>query len=290
MSAPKIALIGLGSMGCMLARTLAAAGHDLTVWNRGEERRGAFRGICAVAEDVRGAIKDAELVLTCLASYDATYAVLDDAGVIAALRGKTLVQMSTATPEEAITFGAWAAARGIAYLDAKIAVTPAQIGDGMTVIFYAGAKDVFDRYEPVLKCLGGRTTYMGEALDRAVMGDFAFLSVYFAGTIGVLHGAAFCAATGMDITQYFGLIGSFFHEIGARSESFRTMILKREYSDVQSALKTDLAGAVLLQETAERAGLNRMFAKSLVALMKDAVDRGHGLQDTAAMVECFLTP
>lgn len=131
---------------------------------------------------------------------------------------------------------------------------------------------------------------MGEGLDRAVMGDFAFLSVYFAGTIGVLHGAALCAATGLDMEQYFDLTTSFLHEVGVRCDPFKTMILKRDYNDIQSTLKTDLGGAVLLAETAERVGLNRMFTKSHVALMKNAVDQGYAMQDTAAMIECFLSP
>jgi 3-hydroxyisobutyrate dehydrogenase-like beta-hydroxyacid dehydrogenase len=286
----KVSLLGLGSMGTMLGRTLAAAGHELTVWNRGAARAEPFRDLCAVAASPLEACLAGDIVITCLSSYDATYEVLDDPQVKAALAGKTLVQLSTATPETARAFGAWAQAGGIDHLDGKIAVVPAQIGQEMTVIFYAGSKTVFARCEPVLQCLAGRTTYIGEALDGAVLGDFAFLSVYFAGIIGVLHGAAFCKATGMDIPQYFDLTKCFLHEIGQRVGSFQEMILAKDYGDVQSSLKTDTAGAVLLRDTAVKAGLNKLFGQSVVDILQDGVDRGFGAMDTAALVECFLKP
>jgi len=286
----KIALIGLGSMGTMLGRTLAAAGHELTVWNRGTARAEAFRNICTVAESPLEACIAGDIVITCLSSYAATYEVLDDPQIKAALNGKTLVQLSTATPEAARAFGAWAAENGMDYLDGKIAVVPAQIGGEMTVIFYAGSRAVFNRCEPALKCLAGRTTYIGEELDRAVMGDFAFLSVYFAGIIGVLHGAAFCAATGMDIPQYFDLTKCFLHEIGERIGAFEVMVLAKDYSNVQSSLTTDTAGAVLLRDTAVAAGLNKLFGQSIVDILQDGVSRGYGAMDTAALVACFQKP
>jgi len=286
----KVALIGLGSMGTMLGRTLAAAGHNLTVWNRGTARAAAFHDICAVAESPLDACIAGDIVITCLSSYAATYEVLDDPQIKAALAGKTLVQLSTATPETARAFGAWAAANGMDYLDGKIAVVPAQIGGEMTVIFYAGSRAVFERCELVLKCLAGRTTYIGAELDRAVMGDFAFLSVYFAGIIGVLHGAAFCAATGMDIPQYFDLTKCFLHEIGERVDAFQAMVMSKDYSNVQSSLTTDTAGAVLLRDTAIAAGLNKLFGQSIVDILQDGVLSGYGAMDTAALVACFQKP
>jgi 3-hydroxyisobutyrate dehydrogenase-like beta-hydroxyacid dehydrogenase len=288
--AGKIALLGLGSMGSMLGYTLVNAGHGIIVWNRGEARRNAFRAVCPVVETPLEACAAADLVITCLSSYAATYEILDTDEVKAALAGKTLVQLSTATPDEARGFGAWAARNGIAYLDGKIAVVPAQIGQPMTVIFYAGDRVLFDRHEPVLKCLAGRTTFIGEALDRAVMGDFAFLSVYFAGIIGMLHGAAFCKATGMDIEQYFSLTKSFLHEIGERTGAFEAMVLSQDYTNVQSSLKTDLAGALLLRDTAANAGLNKRFGQSIVDILQDGVDSGFGAMDTVALVECFQKP
>jgi len=285
---PKIAMLGLGTMGSTLANAIIKAGHDLIVWNRGSERRERFRGKCAVAETAVAACEAAELILCCFSSYDAGFATLDDVDVKRALHGKTLVMMGTAVPEEAVKFGTWTSENGINYLDAKIATTPAQIGAEMTVIFYSGLRELFDRYETQLKSMAGRTTYVGEKIDAACLGDFAFLSVYWAGVVGSLYGAAFCAATGLDLEQYFDLTKSFIQEVESQISSFRTMILNRDYtSEVHVALDTDLGGAKLMAKATKAAGLQGQFSNTLVEIFQNAVDRGYGLKDTAALFEVF---
>ncbi len=285
-----VGLMGVGRMGSALARALATAGHDVWIWNRNPARCDPLRHICTVASDPVEICRSTELVLTCFENYGATYEVLDTEGVRTALAGKTLVQMSTATAEQARDFGRWAARHSIAYLDAKIAVTPAQIGKPDCVILYAGLRTVFDEFAPTLRCLAGRTTFMGERIEAAALGDFAFLSLYFAGTIGVLHGAALSQACGLDVGQFFSLVPSYLAEVAARSTSFEPMALKGEYDDVQSALKTDLAAAVLLGAVADQARMSDLFPASLIGMMRDAVERGNGERDSAALIECFLKP
>ncbi|MBZ9676317.1 NAD(P)-binding domain-containing protein [Mesorhizobium sp. ES1-1] len=282
----RVAVLGTGSMGTAIAKALIEAGHHVTVWNRSRERLEGLAG-CRVAQTAGDACLDADVAFTCFSNFAATHDVLEQQDVVDALRGKVLVAMSTATPDQVHDLQRFAEASGIDYLDAKIAVTPAQIGAPTAVIFFAGPQAIFSRIEPVLKALAGRATLMGERIDGAVQGDFAFLSVYFAGTIGILHGAAFSRSSGLDIDQFFSLIPCFLDEINARSQSFRKMILAGDYSDVQSALKTDLAGARLLADATVHAGMQRLFPDALIDLMQDAVAQGHGDLDSAAMVEAF---
>jgi 3-hydroxyisobutyrate dehydrogenase-like beta-hydroxyacid dehydrogenase len=281
-----VAVLGIGSMGTAIARALVAAGHHVTVWNRSKDRLAALSG-CRVAQTAADACRDAEVTFTCFSNFTATHDVLKQPGVVEALQGRALVAMSTATPDQVLNFQRFAEASGIGYLDAKIAVTPAQIGAPTAVIFFAGPHTLFSQAAPVLRVLAGRATFMGERIDGAVQGDFAFLSVYFAGTIGILHGAAFSRNSGMDIEQFFSLIPCFLDEINARSKSFRKMILAEDYSDVQSALKTDLAGARLLANATAHAGMQNLFPDALIELMQDAIAQGHGDLDSAAMVQAF---
>ena len=65
------------------------------------------------------------------------------------------------------------------------------------------------------------------------------------------------------------------------------MMVAGDYSDVQSALKTDLGAARLLANAAEQAGMSKIFPTALLDLMQDAVARGYGELDSAAMVEAL---
>ena len=284
----RVALLGVGSMGTALARILAKAGHPITVWNRNLGRAIALQPLCAVAETATDACRSADLILTCFSSFDVTLSILKQSDVTHSLAGKTLVQMSTATQEQVETLQLYCQSNGIDFLDAKIAVTPLQIGEEQSVIFLAGPQDVYGRFEHVFKALAGRATYMGERIDAAVLGDFAFLSIYFAGTIGVLHGAAFAKASGLKVEQFFDLVPSFLHEISARSKSFKTLMLAEEYSDVQSALKTDLAAARLMANAVKQSNMSTSFVQSLIDLMNESVSQGLGDLDSAAMVQTFI--
>jgi len=282
-----IAMLGLGSMGTALAGTLASTGHSVTVWNRSRDRATALQPLCTVAETVSGACQRAELILTCFSNFDVTFDVLKQVGVVEALTGKTLVQMSTATPDQVEALRTFCQSNGINFLDAKIAVTPRQIGGSMAVIFFAGPQALYDRHRTVFQALAGRASYMGERIEAAVLSDFAFLSLYFAGTIGVLHGAAFAKASGLNVDQFFDLVPSFLQEIAARSQSFKDMVSANDYSNVQSALKTDLAAATLLSDAVDQSGMKMTFPKALISLMQESVAQGLGDSDSAAMVKTF---
>jgi 3-hydroxyisobutyrate dehydrogenase-like beta-hydroxyacid dehydrogenase len=287
-SPTRIAVLGLGNMGAALARAFIARGHDVTVWNRNAERSRSFAGSCGVAADAAEACRGAEMVVACLANYRATREALDIPAVREALAGRTLVQLSTGLPAEAQQLGDWAATLGAGYLDGKIAVTPGRIGEDLTVIFYAGPKVLFEARRPALLSLGGRPTHVGEELGRASIADFAFLSFYFAGILGILYGAAFCQAAEMDLDQFFAAMPSFTAEMVERVPSFRDMISRRDYAQAQSTLKVDLAGARLLAQVAGQAGLAPRFPAFLVEMFEGPVGGGLGEADTAALTEVFL--
>ena len=61
----RIALLGTGIMGSPIARNLAAAGHDLTVWNRTREKAEGLGA--AVAGTPAEAVHGAEVLVTMLA-------------------------------------------------------------------------------------------------------------------------------------------------------------------------------------------------------------------------------
>src|SRR5438045_8750248 len=68
----KVAFLGLGVMGFPMAGHLALAGHDVRVYNRGEEKRkawtGEFKGSTAATPHEAAAGR--ELVICCVGNDD----------------------------------------------------------------------------------------------------------------------------------------------------------------------------------------------------------------------------
>ncbi len=269
-----VSVLGLGNMGAALARAFTAAGHTTTGWTRS----GATGSPAAACEA-------SDLVVGCVLDYDATYEVLAAPGVTAALRGKTFVQLATGDPADARGMAEWATGAGVAYLDGSIATYPARIGDEPTIVFYSGDRAAFDRHRATLAALGGRPTFVGEAVGGAAAADLAWLSFLYGTMIGLFQGAAFLEAEGVDPSVVFDAVPSFGIEIAAEATLARDLIARNDFSGDQAALSTHLAGMKGILGAAEGAGVNSEFPRLVRDLTARAVETGHGEREIAALIE-----
>src|SRR5260370_35837449 len=98
----KIAFLGLGQMGALMAMRLLEAGHDVRVWNRDPDRTVALsqRG-ASVAVSPSDAAADVEFAITMLATPEAVHEVLYGPSGLAATPGpgQILIEMSTIGPK-----------------------------------------------------------------------------------------------------------------------------------------------------------------------------------------------
>lgn len=158
----KVAVIGTGLMGFPMARNLARAGHNVTVWNRTRARaEGLEADGAAIADTVASAISDADVILTMLSDGFATEALLDDADVRAALRPGTLwLDMSSAKPEHARTQAALLERLGCRHLDAPVSGGTKGAESASLAIMVGGKVEVFESALPVLTDLG-RPVHVG---------------------------------------------------------------------------------------------------------------------------------
>src|SRR5262245_56540756 len=125
----QVSVIGLGLMGSALAEALLRARLSVTVWNRTASRCTRFETLGArVASTAASAVAVSEVLLVCLSNYTATEEVLEARDVRTTLKGKTLIQLSSGTPQEAREAAARARELGTRYLDGAILAYPSHMG------------------------------------------------------------------------------------------------------------------------------------------------------------------
>ncbi|MFF9196851.1 NAD(P)-dependent oxidoreductase [Streptomyces sp. NPDC014779] len=134
---PRIAFLGLGSMGLPMARRLLDAGHPLTVWNRTPGKADALVADGAVlAADPAEAVAGADVVLTMLADPAALRAVAD--AVLPALRpGTHWIDTSTVGPD-AVRELAERLPEGVTLIDAPVMGSIDRAATGELLIFAGG--------------------------------------------------------------------------------------------------------------------------------------------------------
>ena len=94
---PKVAVLGAGTMGRGMARSLLRNGFTVDVWDRTPEKAAALAADGATAhEDAPDAVRGVDVVITMVADADAVNQVAFEAGMLEALRPQPVwAQMST---------------------------------------------------------------------------------------------------------------------------------------------------------------------------------------------------
>ncbi|WP_030466406.1 NAD(P)-dependent oxidoreductase [Lentzea aerocolonigenes] len=135
----RIAFLGLGRMGALMATRLVAAGHDLTVWNRTADKTAPLVEAGATAAGTPAeAVAGAELVISMLFGPDAVREVY--ANAVEALKpGTIVVEMSTIGPQ-AVAELKETLPDGVRLIDAPVKGSLPAASSGELGI-YAGAAD-----------------------------------------------------------------------------------------------------------------------------------------------------
>jgi len=150
----RIAVLGTGRMGSAIARRLAGAGRELTLWDRTADRATAL-GLGRVAASPAEATRDAEFVISSLTGPEAVRATyLGPAGALAMAHGQLFIEMSTAGPDVEAELGPLVAASGSHLVDATIVGAPPIVERGEAAILIGGDSADVERAKPIVEHLG----------------------------------------------------------------------------------------------------------------------------------------
>lgn len=190
----KVAFLGLGAIGAPMARRIEAAGFPLTVWNRTRDRAAAFAkgGRAAIGESASEAVRDSDVVITCLSTSADVESVVDD-GVLEALRaGTVLVDCTSGDPATsrriATRLGAW----DVGFVDAPVSGGVKGAEDGTLTVMCGGDAEHLARAMPVIEAFGKKIVHCGPvgAGDAVKAMNQALLALTIWGTGEVLAALA----------------------------------------------------------------------------------------------------
>ena len=207
----KVSFIGLGVMGAPIAGHLAAAGHEVTVYNRTSEKADAwvarYRG--RTAPTPAAAAEGADVVFTCVgADHDLEEVTLGPDGAFAAMRsGALFVDHTTVSADIARRLAAEGQERGLLVVDAPVSGGQAGAENGKLSIMCGGTRAAFDRAEPLMQAYAARIVPVGEA----GAGQTAKMcnQIAIAGVIqGVAESLRFAQAAGLDTAKVFEAISA----------------------------------------------------------------------------------
>lgn len=162
----KTAFLGLGVMGFPMAGHLAAAGHQVTVFNRSPAKAEAWVGRHggASAATPREAAQGADLVMCCVGNDDDLRQVcLGPDGAFAGMaQGAVFVDHTTVSAKVTEELAQAAAEAGIGYVDGPVSGGQAGAENGQLSIMCGGTVADFDRAAPVIDAYAKICRRMGD--------------------------------------------------------------------------------------------------------------------------------
>jgi 3-hydroxyisobutyrate dehydrogenase len=262
-------------MGAAIAHRLAAAGHEVVLWNRTPERARAV-GVGRVAESVEDAIQGAEIVLSIL--YDAG-AVAD---VLSRIRpqGQLFVEMSTAGPDVEEQLAERLEAAGSHLLAAPILGSVPAIQQGSAVILAGGEEGDFESARAVLEAFG-QPEYVGNRREAAQL-KLLTNAMLAACSVAAAELLAAGEREGLDPKAVFRLLNRIMPSLQVRARS----LLERDHRDPTFELHAIVKDLDLALGVGHAAGAAMPVVAQARALYGLAVPE-HGRDEMTAVIELF---
>jgi len=270
----RVAVLGTGLMGAPMARHLAAAGHEVRVWNR---TRAKAEGLGAeVADTPAAAVEGAEVVITMLADGPAVDAVAREA--LPACRDAVWAQMSTVGVEWADRLAALAAEHGLAQVDAPVMGSrPAAVAGALTPLA-SGPPEARERCTRVFEAFSRSVLWLGDEPGLGSRLKLALNHLLLVTTENVAETFALAEGLGVDPAWVLDALRGAPYDIQYAHVRGEPMLR----GDFTPTFALKLALKDLTLEAAGGTGVDLPLARAARERFARAIELGHGDEDVSA--------
>jgi len=281
----KIAFLGMGVMGYPMAGHIAAAGHDVTVYNRTTAKAEAWAAQHGGrhAATPAAAANGADFVFCCVGDDpDVLSVALGDDGAIPAMQqGAVFIDNSTVSADVARQLYAAGSAAGVMTLDAPVSGGQAGAENGQLTVMVGGDAAGFDAALPVMQCYGARVVHMGAAGQgqQAKMVN----QICIAGLVQSLsEGLNFAIEAGLDTEKLLEAISGGAAQSWQMVNRGHTMVKGEfDFGFAVDWMRKDLRICI---EEAKRNGALLPVTEIVAGYYAELSADGHGRNDTSSLI------
>jgi 3-hydroxyisobutyrate dehydrogenase len=281
----RIAFIGLGVMGSPIARHLAHAGHQMTVFNRSfskSEKWVEAHGGTA-ARSPASAADGADAVLSCVGTDDDLASVtLGKDGVFAAMaKGSLFIDHTTVSARIARQLGVEAKGRGLLCVDAPMTGGQAGAENGTLALMCGGTEAAIEAARPIMAAYTKRIVHVGGPGDgqTAKMANQICIAGILQGLSEAMH---FAQCAELDMDRVFDAISGGAAQSWQMDNRWATMAKGEfDFGFAVDWMRKDMGLAI---DEARANGASIPLAAMVDQFFSDIQYMGGGRQDTSALV------
>jgi 3-hydroxyisobutyrate dehydrogenase-like beta-hydroxyacid dehydrogenase len=284
----KTTFIGLGVMGGPMAGHLAAAGHDVAVYNRTEEkaRDWAQKHKGRTYSSVAKACEGVDIVFSCVGN-DRDLREVFEAASSTMRKGAIFIDHTTASALLARELAERAEDKGLGFLDAPVSGGQAGAEAGKLTVMAGGEPSAFAEAEPIMRAYAANITLIGPAGS----GQLAKMvnQICIAGVVqGLAEGVHFAKRADLDVEKVIAAISKGAAQSWQMENRWKTMNDGRfDFGFAVDWMRKDLG---LVLDEAERNGAKLELTKLVDAFYEDVQAMGGKRWDTSSLIARLERP
>lgn len=281
----NVAFLGLGAMGFPMAGHLAAAGYNVTVYNRhsdkAEQWAAEFKGKTALTP--KDAAQDADIIFCCVGNDDALRDMTTGSqGAYQSMKpGAVFVDHTTTSAQVAKEVAAVAQEKGIFFIDAPVSGGQAGAINGVLTVMCGGDIQAFNKVKPVIDVFARSVIHLGDSGS----GQLAKMvnQICIAGLVqGLSEALAFGERTGLDMKQVLAVISKGAAQSWQMENRGETMLANQfNFGFAVDWMRKDLG---LVFDEAERNGAQLPVTRLVDSFYAEVQANGGNRWDTSSLI------
>ena len=283
MSRP-IGLIGMGLMGIAIAERLIEHNFDLIGWDLKAEQRAELTRIGGrVAENSQQVFADCNFVVLSLPTDVVVRTLLDDHAT--QLRsGQYVIDTSTGDPNAVIALAQSLQQRGIAYLDATISGSSAQVRDGTAITIVGATEPALTACQSILSAVTPQVLHVGLPGCGSQMKLVTNL-VLGLNRAALAEGLVFAHSLGLSLESSLAILKSSM-AYSRIMDTKGSKMIARDFS-TQAKLDQHAKDVKLMLASALLSNLELPLSETHLELLQRASQLGYGEADNSAIIEAY---
>ena len=274
-------MLGLGNLGSAVARAFLADGRHVVVWNRTGARCDPLASEGAdVVLSPQSAVESAPVVIASVLDYGALQDALADPCDWA---GRTLINLSWGTTEEARDLADLVSTQGGDYVEGGVLCRPEAIGGPTGDILYSGASDLVDKARPLLAALGP-VHYLGADIMRANALALALGSIFYAGVLSFLEAVAYAERLGIVVDVVAPLVRIPLDLAAATAAASVEQIKRQDFVGSEASNAVHAAALASVSQAFASAGIEHRLTDAMVSYFDSAARLGLGDLEVSALL------
>lgn len=281
----NVGFMGLGIMGVAMARNIAKAGHDLTVYNRTPSRaRELIELGAAEATSPKSLAERTDVVIAMLTGPEALDALLwgTDGAAQAFNADKYFINMSTVSPSYTRQLSERLKHSGVHFVDAPVSGSKKPAEDATLVILAGGTGEDVERLTPILLTMGKKVVYCGAAGQGSMMKMSVNLLL---GSMmeGLCEAVNFAEVGGLSADAFLDVVSS--GPMNCAMFQMKSDMVRKGEFPPQFPLKHMTKDLKFVLDTAYETGAPVPVGQMLLHLYRSGVARNLGEMDFAAVMQ-----